>query len=92
MRSLRGPLKLSQKGQEKLRSSGLPKEELIEFFRDVVEGVKLMNRRQRWEFRRDLKSFCRIANVQWPYGKGEDNVPETGKEEKQVVESEETGC
>ncbi len=49
---------------------GLGQEALVKFFGEVIEGVSLMSQRQRWVFRRDIKTFCKLANVRWPYGKG----------------------
>lgn len=61
---------------EKKPRWGMEHEELVEFFKEVVESVSLMSRRQRWEFRRDLKTFCRLANERWPYGKEFLKAPE----------------
>ncbi len=50
----------------------MEKEVLIEFYKEVFDGINLMNRRQRWQLRRDMKEYCRLVNVRYPYGKTED--------------------
>lgn len=60
-------------------TGGLSKEDLVEFFKETVEVINLMNRRQRWQFRRDLKEYCRFANVRYPFGKEEDDGSDSGE-------------
>lgn len=67
-------------------NTGMTQEELVEFLRVVIAGIDKMNRRQRWQMRRDMKVYSQLVNNRWPNGR----PVEVARTEP--IQSEEAGC